>query len=129
DRLDGAALAGSVSSLEQDNDPELLGFHKFLEMAKLDLKLAEFVLVVLPLHPCRLCASRHMGHLRVGSALRPADGDADISRDTASKIDDLISDAVTAGLQIVGPKLVDFLRHSRRRSLPTCLPLVDDSPF
>ena len=33
--LDGAALAGGIAAFEQDDDPEFLRLHPFLEMAKL----------------------------------------------------------------------------------------------
>ena len=51
DRLDGAALAGGIAALEQDDDPELVGPDIVLEMAELDLELGQFLLIVLPLHP------------------------------------------------------------------------------
>src|SRR3954449_2562641 len=46
-RLDGAALAGGVAALEDDDDPQLLRLHPFLEMAKLNLELPKLLLVVL----------------------------------------------------------------------------------
>src|SRR5260221_14523841 len=38
----------------------------------------------------------------------PADGDADVARHAAGKINDLVADAIAARLQIVAPELVDF---------------------
>ena len=40
DRLDRAALAGGIPAFEQDDDPELVRLHPFLEVAKLDLELS-----------------------------------------------------------------------------------------
>ena len=51
--LDGAALAGGVASLEQDDHLQLLGLDPFLQMAKLDLELFQLLLVVLALHLLR----------------------------------------------------------------------------
>ena len=53
DRLDRAALAGGIPAFEQDDDPELVRLHPFLEMAKLDLELCQLLLIDLALHPWR----------------------------------------------------------------------------
>ena len=53
DGLDRAALAGGVAAFEDDDDPQLLGFHPFLEMAQLDLELSQFLLVGLAFHSFR----------------------------------------------------------------------------
>ena len=62
DRLDRAALAGGVPALEQDDDPELLRLHPFLQMAQLDLELFQLLLVVLALHLLRRLSSFAMLH-------------------------------------------------------------------
>ena len=46
---DDATLAGGVPAFEDDDDSELLFFHPFL-VTELDLKLAQFLLVILALH-------------------------------------------------------------------------------
>ena len=51
--LDGAALAGGVAAFEDDDHLQLLGLHPFLEMAKLDLELPEFLLIGLAFHSFR----------------------------------------------------------------------------
>jgi len=55
----------------------------------------------------------------------PCDGDADISGHAAGKIDDLIADAITAGLQVIGPELKYLFRYSGQRFLPAWFLLVD----
>jgi hypothetical protein len=50
DGLDGPALAGGIASLEHDDDPRSLCFHPILQMAKLDLELAQFLFVGFALH-------------------------------------------------------------------------------
>src|ERR1700730_5249925 len=50
DGLDGSALAGGIAPLEHDDDPRALILDPILHMAKLDLKLAQFLLVGLALH-------------------------------------------------------------------------------
>src|SRR5271154_3949787 len=57
----------------------------------------------------------------------PADGDADVAGNAARKVDDLIADAITSRLQVVGPELEYLLRDSRERFLPACLKLIDGS--
>src|SRR4029077_13898818 len=42
DRFDRAALTRSIPAFKQDDDPELLFLHPFLEMAQLGLELAQF---------------------------------------------------------------------------------------
>src|SRR4029453_1487955 len=49
DRLDGAALAGAIPSLEHDADLEPLVLHPLLEPHELDVQLPQLPLVVLPL--------------------------------------------------------------------------------
>jgi hypothetical protein len=49
DRLDRAALAGGIPAFEQDDDPKFLFLHLFLQMAYLNLKLPQLLLVILPL--------------------------------------------------------------------------------
>ncbi len=51
--FDGAALAGGIAAFEDDDHLQLLGFHPFLEMAKLDLELLQLFLVVLAFHSFR----------------------------------------------------------------------------
>ena len=46
-RLDCAALAGSVTSFEEDADPQALMHHPLLELDELDMQALEFALVVL----------------------------------------------------------------------------------
>jgi hypothetical protein len=55
----------------------------------------------------------------------PAQRDADVAGNATRKIDDLISDAVAAWLQVVHPQLVDLLRDSGQGFLPACFHLVD----
>jgi len=45
DRLDGAALAGAVAPLEDDEDLEPLGDHPFLQLDQLDVELGELPFV------------------------------------------------------------------------------------
>ena len=45
-----SALSGSVASFEDDDYPAPFRLHPFLQLAKLDLKLAQLLLVVLSLH-------------------------------------------------------------------------------
>ena len=59
--------------------------------------------------------------------LVPGYDNADISRHAARKVHDLISDAVAARLQIVGPELKDLLSYSRKGLLPSRLLLIDGS--
>ena len=47
--LDGAALAGGVASLEHDHGAQALVLHPILQVAELDLELAQLLLVVLAL--------------------------------------------------------------------------------
>src|SRR5262249_25586487 len=49
--LDGSALAGGVAPLEHDDDARSLVLDPILQLAKLDLKLAQFLLVGFALHP------------------------------------------------------------------------------
>ena len=58
-------------------------------------------------------------------SLAPGDHDADVTRNTSGKIDDLIADAVAARFQVVGPELKDFLRYSREGLFPARLLLID----
>src|SRR6516165_1267626 len=51
DGLDGSALAGGVAPLEHDDDARSLVLDPILQMAKLDLKLAQFLLVGFAFHP------------------------------------------------------------------------------
>src|SRR5258706_2295952 len=53
DRLDRASLARGVPAFGQDDDPELLFPHPFLELAQLGLELAQLLLISLPLHSGR----------------------------------------------------------------------------
>src|SRR5262249_5995449 len=50
DGLDGSALAGRIATLEHDDDAGSRGLDPILQMAKLDLELAQFLLVSLALH-------------------------------------------------------------------------------
>jgi hypothetical protein len=50
DGLDGTALAGRVAALEYDDDPQPFLFHPVLQAAKLNLQLAQLLLVGLSLH-------------------------------------------------------------------------------
>src|SRR5207302_1836875 len=43
--LDGPAFAGRVAPLEHDDGAQALELHPFLQMAELDLKLVQFLLV------------------------------------------------------------------------------------
>ena len=43
--LDGAALARRVTSFKHDDDLQPFGFHPFLQMAELDLKLPKLLFV------------------------------------------------------------------------------------
>src|ERR1700716_2519926 len=45
--LDGAALAGGIAPLEHDDDARALRFDPILQMAELDLKPAQLLLVIL----------------------------------------------------------------------------------
>ena len=49
DRLDRAALAGAVASLEHDDDAQALVLDPVLQVAQLDLQLAQLLLVFLAL--------------------------------------------------------------------------------
>src|SRR5262249_12975646 len=51
DRLDDAALAGGVASLEDQDDARAGGLRPFLQVAELDLQLLELRQVFLVLHP------------------------------------------------------------------------------
>ena len=63
-RLYGAALAGGIPAFEQDDHPQFLRLRPLLEVAKLDLELAQFLLIDLPLHPGRgWIVSCHVGRL------------------------------------------------------------------
>src|SRR5260221_12049428 len=59
DRLDRTALAGGIPAFEQDDDPELVRLHPFLEVAKLDLELSQLLLIGLAFHPWRGNIVRH----------------------------------------------------------------------
>src|SRR5262249_32920562 len=50
DGLDRPAFAGGVASFKRDNDPCSGGLDPLLQVAKLDLQLAQFLLVSLALH-------------------------------------------------------------------------------
>src|SRR5262249_8797181 len=50
DGLDGAALAGGIAALEYDDDTRTLVLDPILQMAKLDLKLAQFLFIGFALH-------------------------------------------------------------------------------
>jgi hypothetical protein len=76
DRLDRASLAGGVPAFEQDDDPEFLFSHPFLQMGQLNLKLSQLLLIGLPLHSGGgLLIFRHrapFGSQRIGSpVIRP----------------------------------------------------------
>ena len=58
DRLDGAALPGGVASFEYDDDPAACGLEPILQVAKLDLKLAQLLFVVFALHLAVVLALR-----------------------------------------------------------------------
>ena len=60
DRLDGSALAGSVATLENDDDPLVLLLDPGLEMAKLLLQLAELLLISLATHGLVAVRLRHL---------------------------------------------------------------------
>src|SRR5262249_25410075 len=47
----GAAFAGSVATLESDDDPQTLLLDPLLQVAELDLKLPELDVIVFALHP------------------------------------------------------------------------------
>src|SRR3954468_8027322 len=49
-RLDRTALAGSIAPFEHNDDLKTLRLHPFLQIAKLDLKLAKLLFIELPLH-------------------------------------------------------------------------------
>lgn len=49
-RPNGAAFAGRVAPFEGDNDPQALLLDPLLQMAKLDLKLAQLGFIILALH-------------------------------------------------------------------------------
>ena len=57
-------------------------------------------------------------------SLIPGDHNADVTRHTSGKIDNLIADAVAARLQVVGPELKDLLRYSGKRLFPARLLLI-----
>jgi hypothetical protein len=44
-------FAGGIAAFEQDDDPELLLLYPCLQMAELDLELAELLLIGLAFHP------------------------------------------------------------------------------
>src|SRR5258708_13149531 len=46
--FDGAALAGGIAALEQDDNPELFRLDPFLQMAELYLQFAQLLLIRLP---------------------------------------------------------------------------------
>jgi hypothetical protein len=46
-RLYHSSFAGSIPSLKNDDDPEPVGFHPFLEFNKLDFQLAKFLFIFL----------------------------------------------------------------------------------
>src|SRR3569832_696325 len=62
---------------------------------------------------------------RPSTLIPPGDDDADVTRNAAGKVDDLVLDAIAARLQIVGPELKDFPRNAGQRLLPTRRLLID----
>src|SRR5215469_9029208 len=62
-----------------------------------------------------------------GSA--PAHGHANVTRQTAGKVDDLYSQLVAARPKILVPELIDFLRHASECVLPARLVLIDRAAF
>jgi hypothetical protein len=52
DRLDRAALAGAIASLEDDDDAQPFLFHVLLEMAEAHLQLLQRLLVLFSFHQC-----------------------------------------------------------------------------
>src|SRR5262249_49431734 len=59
--LDGAALAGGVASLEYDDDARLALPHPILQVAQLDLELAQLLLIILALHPAVVARVGRLG--------------------------------------------------------------------
>src|SRR3984957_6651553 len=59
--------------------------------------------------------------------IAPGNGNADISRRASRKIHDLVSNAVAARFQVIGPELKDFLSHSRKRVFPAPFLLIDSA--
>jgi hypothetical protein len=57
--------------------------------------------------------------------LTPDEDDTDIARYAAWKIDDVISNPVATGFEVVCPELIYFLRYSREGLFPTWLLLID----
>src|SRR5579863_960255 len=66
-----------------------------------------------------------MGSLPRRTSIAPGDDNADVSGDASGEIDDLVSHAIAAGLQIVGPELKDLPWNPCERFLPARLLLID----
>jgi hypothetical protein len=81
------------------------------------------------MYPFRVIAS-FLSRQRIGiPPIAPSNGNADISRRASRKIHDLVSNAVAARLQVIGPELKDFLSHSRKRRFPAPFLPIDSPPI
>src|ERR1700733_13217754 len=61
----------------------------------------------------------------LSASIVPRDDDADIAGYAAGKIDDLVFDAIAAGLQVVGPELKNLEWNAGERLFPAWLLLID----
>src|SRR5262245_4791080 len=61
----------------------------------------------------------------VRSGLTPLQCHRDVTRHAAGKIDDFDPKLVSAGVEVLRPKLIDLLRHSGQRVFPARLLLID----
>ena len=61
-------------------------------------------------------------------SLAPGDDDADVPRQAARKVDDLIANAIASWLEIIRPKLEDLLGNARKGLFPTRFLLINRPP-
>ena len=60
--------------------------------------------------------------------LIPPQGDPNIARSPSGEVDDLKSNLISAGLEILFPKVVEFLRITGKRFFPAGLALIYGPP-